>query len=162
MPGARQRLLLGTTGLLLLAGCSGTPFGDQLSRSFSNPGPTAPTGGSPARPAATPAAPAAPTAANQPAKSPTAVDAKGAAANAPAAPAQAAKPAAPASTLQPAPYRVTIKLPSADPSAPAEVVTQALRAAGVSFEVEMIERVRGNGAPAAPAPPVVTPAPAPR
>lgn len=75
-------------------------------------------------------------------------------------PKQGAKTAA-ATTLQPVPYRVTIKLPSADPSAPAEVVTQALRAAGVSFEVEMIERVRGNGA-AAPAAPVVTPAPAPR
>jgi len=72
-----------------------------------------------------------------------------------------AKLPAPASPLQPAPYRVTIKLPSADPSAPAEAVTQALRAAGVSFEVEMIERVGANGGPA-PAAPVVTPAPAPR
>lgn len=48
--------------------------------------------------------------------------------------------------MAPAPYRVTIKLPSADPSAPAEVVTRALRAAGVSFEVETIERVRSGGA----------------
>jgi len=40
-----------------------------------------------------------------------------------------------------APYRVTLKLPGADPSAPAEVVTRALRAAGVSFEVETIERI---------------------
>lgn len=157
MPGARQRLLLGTSGLLLVAGCSGTPFGDQLSRSFSNP--TTPAPGPAARPATPPAAPAPPVAeANRPS-----------AAN-PKTPApKAAPPAAklpgsekpPATTLQPAPYRVTIKLPSADPSAPAEVVTQALRAAGVSFEVEMIERVRGNGG-TAPAAPVVTPAPAPR
>ncbi|MEB3184489.1 MAG: hypothetical protein VKM97_01250, partial [Cyanobacteriota bacterium] len=86
--------------------------------------------------------------------------AAGAQANPPARPATAATP------LQPAPYRVTIKLPAADPSAPAEVVTQALRAAGVRFEVEMIERVPGAAAaprPAAPAPtPSATPAPPPR
>jgi hypothetical protein len=39
-------------------------------------------------------------------------------------------------------YRVTIKLPSVDPSAPAEALTKALRSAGLSFEVETIERVR--------------------
>ena len=162
MPGARRRLLLFTGLLLMLGGCTGTPFGDQLSRSFSNPG--TPTTGGAARPAASPAAPAAPAASNpnQPGKPAAAPEAKGAASNAPSAPVKAEKPSAPAATLQPAPYRVTIKLPSADPSAPAEVVTQALRAAGVSFEVEMIERVRGNGAPATPAAPVVTPAPAPR
>jgi hypothetical protein len=49
-------------------------------------------------------------------------------------------------------------LPGADPAAPAEAVTEALRAVGVRFEVEMIERVRGDGAPAAPS---STPAPAP-
>ena len=51
--------------------------------------------------------------------------------------------AVPAAT--PAPYRVTIKLPAADPAAPAERVTEALRAAGVSFEVETIERVKPGG-----------------
>ncbi len=65
----------------------------------------------------------------------------------------------------PVPYRVTIKLPAADPSAPAEVLTEALRAAGVSFEVEAIERIRSgpSAAPSVtPAPtlsPLVTPAP---
>ena len=44
--------------------------------------------------------------------------------------------------LIPHPYRITIKLSKADPSAPAEVVTEALRNAGVSFEVEMIERLQ--------------------
>jgi len=69
---------------------------------------------------------------------------------------------------KPAPYRITIQLPSADPAAPAEAVTEALRAAGVSFEVEMIERIGasagGQALPAAPAPiaPTVSPAPAPR
>ncbi len=42
------------------------------------------------------------------------------------------------------PYRITIKLSMADPSAPAEVVTKALRLAGVTFEVEMIERIESK------------------
>ena len=32
-----RRTLVGLAGVLLLGGCSGTPFGDQLSRSFSSP-----------------------------------------------------------------------------------------------------------------------------
>ena len=152
MAGARHRLLLFTGLMLMLGGCSGTPFGDQLSRSFSNPG--APTSGTAARPTTNPAAPATGTSGQSATRAnPTPVqDTKA------TTPKQAAKTAV-ATTLQPVPYRVTIKLPAADPSAPAEVVTQALRAAGVSFEVEMIERVPGTAAPAAP---VVTPAPAPR
>ena len=55
-----------------------------------------------------------------------------------------AKPRAATPSPAAAPYRVTLKLPGADPSAPAEVVTRALRAAGVSFEVETIERI-GTG-----------------
>jgi hypothetical protein len=62
------------------------------------------------------------------------------------------------------PYRLVLRLPGADPSAPAEAVTEALRAAGVSFEVEMVERVRGGEAAGAAgtAAPTATPAPAPR
>ncbi|WP_296421320.1 hypothetical protein, partial [Vulcanococcus sp. CPBay_Sum15L08_68] len=56
-------------------------------------------------------------------------------------------PAAPRPSAPPAPYRVTIKLPAADPSAPAEVLTQALRAAGLAFEVETIERVPNGTTP---------------
>ena len=41
----------------------------------------------------------------------------------------------------PQPYRITIKLSSANPSAPAESVTKALRMSGVLFEVEKIERI---------------------
>ena len=43
--------------------------------------------------------------------------------------------------FKPQPYRITIKLSGANPSAPAETVTKALRRAGVNFEVERIERV---------------------
>ena len=41
----------------------------------------------------------------------------------------------------PQPYRITIKLSSANPSAPAESVTKVLRMSGVLFEVEKIERI---------------------
>tara|TARA_Y100001968_G_scaffold83931_1_gene74997 strand:- start:263 stop:766 length:504 start_codon:yes stop_codon:yes gene_type:complete len=40
----------------------------------------------------------------------------------------------------PQPYRIILKLSGANPSAPAETVTNALRKAGVEFEVEKIER----------------------
>lgn len=120
-----------------LAGCQGTPLGDQLSRSFSDPLPATPAS-PPAAAPATQAKPAAPA----PAAKTEAVT---------AAPKPAPKPepapAAPRRSAPPAPYRVTIKLPAADPSAPAEVLTQALRAAGLAFEVETIERVPNGTTP---------------
>ena len=136
---------------LLLASCSGTRFGDQLARSFSTPQ---------AQPAASPQAPVPGT----PVPVTTAASSKGS--KAPAGPVPDG-PSLPRGTQpsKPAPYRITIQLPSADPAAPAEAVTEALRAAGVSFEVEMIERIGasagGQALPAAPAP-TVSPAPAPR
>ena len=126
-------LLLATA----LAGCSGTPFGDQLSRSFSQP-PAAPETPQAAKPAPQPTA-AAPETKPAPAAEPS------------------PKPAPAVTPSAPAPYRVTIKLPAADPSSPAEAVTDALRQAGVAFEVETIERV--PAAADAPAAPVRTPAP---
>ena len=132
---------------LALAGCSGTRFGDQLARSFSAPPaqPAQPVSPAPNPATATPASKAAsPTAAAPKKAEPKPVEAKPAAVN----------------PSKPAPYRITIQLPSADPAAPAEAVTEALRAAGVSFEVEMIERVGSAATPAAA--PTVTPAPAPR
>jgi len=126
-----------------LAGCQGTTLGDQLSRSFSSPLPEAAP--------ATETASAVPT---QPAEPKPEKETKPVAQKpAPKAP---PVPAAPRPSAPPAPYRVTIKLPAADPSAPAEVLTQALRAAGLAFEVETIERV-SNGTP-----PTRTAAPAPR
>ncbi|PWL21563.1 MAG: hypothetical protein DCO99_10960 [Synechococcus sp. XM-24] len=111
-----------------LAGCQGTPLGDQLSRSFSSPLPEAP-------PAAAPTQPAEP---KKEEKKPVAQK---------PAPKPPEEPAAPRPSAPPAPYRVTIKLPAADPSAPAEVLTQALRAAGLAFEVEAIERVSNGTTP---------------
>ena len=120
-----------------LAGCQGTPLGDQLSRSFSDPLPATPAS-PPASAPATQAKPAAP--------APAAKTEAVAAAPKPA-PKPDPAPAAPRRSAPPAPYRVTIKLPAADPSAPAEVLTQALRAAGLAFEVETIERVSNGTTP---------------
>ena len=41
----------------------------------------------------------------------------------------------------PAPYRITIRLAGADPAAPAEAVTRALRQSEVVFSVERIELI---------------------
>jgi hypothetical protein len=150
---------------LLVGGCSGTPFGETLSRSFSGGAP--PTVGAPS--AAPPLSPTT-TAAPAPARASGTPTASGGA----PAPTPVPRPA------NPAPYRVTILLPQADPAAPAEVVTRALRSAGVPFEVETIQRTApgeapraasptptpaaaaGSAAPAAPAAPSVRPAPSPR
>jgi len=202
-PPALPRVLLALLPLLL-GGCSGTPFGEALSRSF--PGPSAtpaatatPSPGdvqttrqgdaqsTPASPSAGSAgtagaqsgpvagagagpvaAPAAATSAAIPKSGGSNTSGTGPAVSAAGAiPAVAPRPAAKA-PANPAPYRVTIRLPQADPSAPAEVVTEALRAAGVPFEVETIERM-GAGttaaptvAPVVPAVPQVRPAPSPR
>lgn len=188
---------------LALTGCSGTRFGEALSRSFSG-APTVPatgsvTSGAGAAPAgggasgstASPGAKATATgrtAASAPGtttgnppsagQAPLAGKSSGTAtagATAGAAPQAtaatgSARPSAAPVPARPASYRVTILLPQADASAPAEVVTQALRAAGVPFEVETIERI-GSGAslsaPAAGLPstqsaPTVRSAPAPR
>ena len=48
------------------------------------------------------------------------------------------------SSFVPQPYRITIKLSAANPSAPAETVTKALRLAGVIFEVEMIQLIENQ------------------
>ncbi len=150
----RRRLLLPAL-LTLLTGCSGTPFGDQLARSFSAPPPAA------APPAAAPAllGPTKPdqTRLDQTKSVPTQPGPTQPADQSRSAPAKSVQ--RPSAAAAPAPYRITLRLPGADPAAPAEAVTEALRAVGVRFEVEMIERVRGDGAPAAPS---STPAPAPR
>ena len=46
----------------------------------------------------------------------------------------------PSKTRRRLPYRITLRLFSADPAAPAEGVTEALRKAGIGFEVETIEK----------------------
>ena len=156
------------------------------------PGPDLPPAGSPptappARPGAaapgviaTPATPgpgarpAAPGAAATPAGSGVAATPASSRATPARTPGTVPRPVAPKAPPRPSPgpaspYRVTLRLPRADPSAPAEAVTEALRAAGISFEVETIERVPAGATPQAPdlregalAPPAVRPAPLPR
>jgi len=192
-----------------LAGCSGTPFGEALSRSFPDPaGPgsgatstaapptpttavstaagqssptqATPTGPATPQPPGTPGSPAAPgasepgslatkpssgtraprVAARPPAPPPVPGSAPEATAGSGRRQGTATAPAAGGSSA--APYRVTLRLPQADPSAPAEVVTEALRSAGVPFEVETIERI-GTATPTPQATaPQVRPAPPPR
>ena len=134
----------------LLQACAGTPVAEQLERSFAVPearpaqaaapapvvkaSPTvvspsvgSPSVGSPS--AATPSTPAA-----EAVSLPEATDAPD--------PVPQPKPRTVSSQRLPqAPYRITIRLAGADPAAPAEAVTRALREAGVGFAVERIERV---------------------
>ena len=140
--------------LSALSGCAGTPWGDTLSGSFPTP---------PVPSTAERVAPQAPKRlegeAPSPAPSPAPASAPGARPTEPGPPkSEAPKPAAPKPTTPsvataPSPYRVTIRLPQADPSAPAEGVTEALRTAGIPFEVETIERVNGPSPTVRPAPP---------
>ena len=141
------RHLLAALLPLLLVGCSSTPLGQQLGASFDAPTPAEP------KPVAKLEPEAKPVSKTEPEPTPTAA----------AEPVEQLEPAAeavtaskpeqqPAPTPQeqeqageprdPQPYRVILRLPSADPSAPAEAVTKALRAAGLPFEVETIERLQ--------------------
>ena len=185
--GAAPNLRSGSLGLLplflALAGCSGTPLGEALSRSFpgaASPPPAAPTtktapgaSASTATPTPSPSplltpangrpADGAKTTPKAASGTPSVVKDKAAAPSPPP-----PSPVRPASTT-PTPYRVTLRLPQADPAAPAEGLTEALRAAGVPFEVETIERLpggtsasgsaAGGSATVAPATPQVRPAP---
>ena len=143
---ASPRPLLPCLALLLalpLAACSGTPFGQQLSDSFSGPGVSPPAQQPQANSTPGPRAPTTPT-------------------GTPSSATPAARPAPPRpAALAPAPYRLILRLPAADPAAPAEAVTEALRAAGVSFEVETIERVPAANAPGEPVPASQPPSPQP-
>ena len=189
LAGARRGFVLAIVLGPLLVGCANNPIARQLAASFDTPAPTpakppaagSPTGGtSPAANGQAGASPAAgiagapaliPPSDNAATTSPSPVspanpDKKGTSTAGPGAkPDAPAKPRAATPTPAPAaaPYRVTLKLPGADPSAPAEVVTRALRAAGVPFEVETIERI-GAGSDAStssrPAALRATPAPA--
>jgi hypothetical protein len=154
---------------MLLGGCSGTPFGEALSGSFSSANPAtsspevrapAPSLSPPASPGPVPSQPAQPKPAQPKPAQPKPVQpppgSSKPVSKAPE-PAGASRPAPPDN---PAPYRVTILLPQADPAAPAEVVTRALRTAGVPFEVETIQRTGGPASPA-PAAPSVRSAPPP-
>ena len=124
----------------LLQACAGTPVAEQLERSFAvpedrpvqltTPVPAVKTSPTVASPTADP--PSAPAA--EPVFRPEAE-------NAPEAVPQPKPRTVSSQRLPQAPYRITIRLAGADPAAPAEAVTRALREADVGFAVERIERV---------------------
>jgi hypothetical protein len=132
----------------LLQACAGTPVAEQLERSFAVPedrpmqvAPVQPSTTSPTDDRSTGSAPEAASPAEQNAPTP--------AISAPVSQDSQEQETAPETTSRPAasqrlpqaPYRITIRLAGADPAAPAEAVTRALREADVGFAVERIERV---------------------
>lgn len=127
--------------LVLLQACSSTPFGRQLADSFDSPAaapasaPAANGAGRP-KPPSSPKTGAAPkTGQEDPAPTSAPIAEK------PAAPLQTQPRPVPQSAA-PQPYRIILRLSSADPAAPAEQVTRSLREAGIAFEVETIERIQ--------------------
>ena len=122
--------------LALLQACAGTPLADQLERSFDTPD-------APAQPPRQPLSPTPPSKAVPDAEAipETRAVQTLAPASQPAESAPAPRMRRPPSQPR-APYRITIRLAGADPSAPAEAVTQALRSSAVDFMVERVERVQ--------------------
>ena len=126
------RIVLPIGMIVLLQGCANTPIAQDLEQRFSEPVPITATPADvpvPSEPIATgdqqiqqPKTQEEPGQAQQPSTTLPVVD-------------------PPALLLQPQPYRITIRLSAADPSAPAEMVTRALRRSNVPFAVERIESI---------------------
>jgi hypothetical protein len=144
---APRRVGLWIPVLLVLQACSTTPFGRQLADSF-DPPPAPPAATANAQPKQEQPKPEEP----DPQKRGSGEDTAAATAkpDGTAKPANSTKTQTPAqpSTVNPQPYRITIRLSGADPAAPAELVTRSLREAGIPFEVETIERISPAGGPA--------------
>ena len=134
----------------LLQACAGTPVAERLERSFAVPEARPAQAAAPA-----PVVKASPTVVSPSVASPSVASPTAATPSTPAAkavslpeatdapdPVPQRKPrTVPSQRLPQAPYRITIRLAGADPAAPAEAVTRALREADVGFAVERIERV---------------------
>lgn len=153
------RLLPGVLlALMLLQACDGTPFGQRLSDSFDDP-----TSQPAAEDAPRPVQAKAEQGTTEPEKvmpvkadpvadsgqeDPGTADSLDSKAVDSQAGVEEANPPR-ATSGRTLPYRITIRLSSADPAAPAEGVTEALRKAGIGFEVETIEKI-STAQPAAP------------
>lgn len=136
------RLLPGVLlALMLLQACDGTPFGQRLSDSFD--GPTAQPSSKDAaqsvqvKPEPVEEAPVETDSVKKDSAKAEPVDTKPVDTKAVEIKADLPR----AMTGRTLPYRITIRLSSADPAAPAEGVTEALRKAGIGFEVETIEKI---------------------
>ena len=137
--------------LVLLQACAGTPLADQLEQSFTTldgePQPESGPSSSTQPDTAVPVIKAAPV------DEPVETSARVSGQKDPDPVVETSPPeTVPPKTVPPqpvrtmprqplAPYRITIRLAGADPAAPAEAVTQALRSSAVDFMVERIERV---------------------
>ena len=147
--------------LVLLQACAGTPIAERLERSFAAPQSEMSSSGSisspptETSPAAAAPAPESSVAGDAPEeKATTKKDAtkkditkedtpkKDSAPTSPAISEPSTPPVPVVSAEEAEPYRITIRLSGADPSAPAEAVTSALRNADVRFAVERIERIQ--------------------
>ena len=132
--------------LVLLQACAGTPLADQLEQSFTTldgePQPESSPSSSPQPDTAVSAIQAAPL--DEPVETSERVSEQEDADSVVEAvsPQPVSPQPVPPLPRQPlAPYRITIRLSGADPAAPAEAVTKALRSSAVDFMVERIERV---------------------
>ena len=152
--GIRLLSLVALLPLLVLQACASTPFGQQLSDSFdpqdapsrSAPASSAPSSDVPSSNVPSTVSPGADgqlktedgvvasTSSETDEASPETEDQSSQA----AAQEVGEAPTVPERTR---PYRIILRLSAADPAAPAEGVTDALRRAGIGFEVETIEKV---------------------
>jgi len=166
--------------LVLVQGCAGSPVGEQLERSFDSPStPVSESEEAGEKPesVAVPQPSIKPVLSTDAVAGPKVADPKVDVPEVDDAEVTESKPANPpvnsslsvednASTPEsagtseqaPQPYRITIRLSAADPAAPAEAVTRALRGSDVRFAVERIERIeRMESAIVSPPPPTSTP-----
>jgi len=157
--GIRLLSLVALLPLLVLQACASTPFGQQLSDSFDPQ--DAPSRSAPASPVPSSEVPGSdvprsdvpgtvPPGADGQLKTEDGVVASTSSETDEASPETedqssqaAAQEVGEASTApdRTRPYRIILRLSAADPAAPAEGVTDALRRAGIGFEVETIEKV---------------------
>ena len=145
--------------LMLLQACDGTPFGQRLSESFDSQAGEVSPAGTQADPDTSVVADKGkqqskvnendkPTAsvskdanATESDESERQSDRKSEREQSPATTAGTDRPEPRPTPERTLPYRIMIRLSAADPAAPAEGVTEALRRAGIGFEVETIEKV---------------------
>ena len=148
--------------LMLLQACDGTPFGQRLSESFDSQAGEVSPAGTQADPDTSVVADKGEQQAkvnenenenkndNETDKPKASVNKDGEATESERKSEREQSPATTAGTDRPEPrptpertlpYRIMIRLSAADPAAPAEGVTEALRRAGIGFEVETIEKV---------------------
>ena len=140
--------------LMAVQACDGTPFGQQLSDSFDGASSESPSGNpppsvqskvesvkeEPVEPASVPASVQEDSGKEDSVKEDSVKEDSVKAEAAENRTMKTETSPQPSTTGRRLPYRITLRLFSADPAAPAEEVTKALRKAGIGFEVDTIEK----------------------